>query len=264
MKSLPHLSRIFFLLAIVSAGLIGMPAHGQRLSIQPATDEEESSTSPEVEEPLIENPVFEEEKLEQHYNTRAVVPHKFKEEALEANRQVSLGRLDQAAAIYRKILEAHPESLFALSNLAVVEFRQGEFGSAARRLEIALKNAPQDAFSYSVLGICYYQMGQLDQAVKALNQSISIDPGDARTRNYMGIVSSKKGWWRAAEAEYKRAIELDPDFSDGYYNLATVYAYRPSPDYSLAREYYTKALKAGYEPSPELEKQINFKNREQE
>ncbi len=235
--------------------------HAQRLSIQPGEGIEDSAPPPAEDAPLIKNPVISQDKLEKHYNTRAVVPHTFKEEALEANRLVSVGRMEEAAAIYRKILKAYPESLFALSNLAVVEFRQGEFGSAARRLEVALKNAPKDAFCYSTLGICYYQMGQLDLAVKALNQSISLDPGDARTRNYMGIVSSKKGWWRAAEAEYKRAIELDPDFSDGYYNLATVYAYRPSPDYSLAKEYYTKALKAGYEPSPELEKQIGFKRK---
>jgi tetratricopeptide (TPR) repeat protein len=242
----------------------GIPAgsiHAQRLTIQPSDLPEEPSPAPELpqEKPLLETPVFEEEKLEGFYNTRAVVPHKFKEDALEANRLVGVGQLEKAAVIYRKILEAYPESLFGLSNLAVVEFRQGKFGPAAKKLEVALKNAPEDAFSHSVLGICYYQMGKLDLAVKALNRSISIDPGDARTRNYMAIVASQKGWWRAAEAECKRAIELDPDLAESYYNLATVYAHRPSPDYLLARDFYAKALKAGYEASPELEKRIGFK-----
>lgn len=242
--------------ACVCLVLVQVVAEGQRLPVPSVPVEEEGTPGPEEE--LLKEPVYDPEKLEAFYNTRSVVPHRLKTEAERANELVRSGELTKAGQIYERILDEYPQSLFALSNLAVVRFRLQQFEEAAVLLETALKNAPDDAFCHSVLGICYYQMGKLDEAVKALNRSISLDPGDARTRNYMGIVSSKKGWWRAAEDECRRAIELDPSLSDGYYNLATIYAFRPSPDLSLARTFYAKALKAGHRAESEFEEMIGF------
>jgi len=232
----------------------------QRLSIDPSLipSEDEQAKERDPFDELLNEPVYEDETLRKYYRTRSVVPHRYKRVALRANELVSAGQLDQGGRYYQKILDEYPDSLFALSNLAVVQFRRGQFRQAILLLEKALVNAPDDAFVHSTLGICHFELGELDLAVKALNQSITLDPGDARTRNFMAIVSSEKGWWGAAEKECLRAIELDPEYSGGYYNLANVYAYRPTPDVSLAREYYKKALKAGHPPNEEIEKKINY------
>jgi Flp pilus assembly protein TadD len=197
--------------------------------------------------------------LEEIFRTEPVVPHRFRDTANRANEMVKSGRLAEAAALYEQILKAHPKSLFALSNLGVVHFRLGNFPEARKCLEAALQGNPRDAFSLSILGITCYKLGLLSLSVQHLNDAIRIDPTDPRTHNYMGIVSSKKGWWRAAEDECRRAVQLDPRYADPHYNLALIYANRPSPDMLLAREAYTKALKLGYPPSPELEAQIGYK-----
>jgi Flp pilus assembly protein TadD/predicted nuclease with TOPRIM domain len=190
------------------------------------------------------------------YSTRPRIPNEFRETAEDAKRLFSQGRFDESAAKYTEILNMYPESLYALSNLAVVRFQQANYPATEELLKTAVKLAPQDAFSHSILGISLYQQGKHDEAVQYLSRAAALDPNDPKTRNYLGIAASQKGWQEAAEQECRKAIELDPQYGDAHFNLAVIYATQKPPARELARRHYNRALELGVPRDAQLEKII--------
>lgn len=187
------------------------------------------------------------------FSKRPRVPGEFRELAREANELFAQQKFDEAAAKYQTILNTYPDSLYALSNIAVVRFQQGNYAEAEEHLRRAVKLAPQDAFSHSILGIALYQQGKYDEAVQMLSRAIALDPNDPKTRNYLGISASQKGWQEAAEQECRKAIELDPNYGDAHFNLAVIYATQRPPSLELARRHYNRAVELGIPRDQQLE-----------
>lgn len=192
-----------------------------------------------------------------NYATSPTVPTEFKDVAEEANLLFQQGKFDEAAAKYQLILNSYPESLYGISNIAVVRFQQGRYPAAEEHLRRAVKLAPKDAFSHSILGIVLYQQGKYDEAVQILSRASALDPNDPKTRNYLGIAASQKGWQEAAEQECRKAIELDPQYGDAHFNLAVIYATQNPPAKELSRRHYNRALELGVPRDDQLETLIN-------
>ncbi|MDX6766353.1 MAG: tetratricopeptide repeat protein [Candidatus Methylacidiphilales bacterium] len=190
------------------------------------------------------------------YANRPRVPGEFKDLAREANELFAQGKFDEAAAKYQTILNTYPDSLYALSNIAVVRFQQQNYKEAEIYLRKAVQQSPQDAFSHSILGISLYQQGKYDEAVQMLSRAIALDPNDPKTRNYLGISASQKGWQEAAEQECRKAIELDPNYGDAHFNLAVIYATQKPPSLELARRHYNRAVELGIPRDQQLEGMI--------
>ncbi|MEM6823366.1 MAG: tetratricopeptide repeat protein [Verrucomicrobiota bacterium] len=190
------------------------------------------------------------------YSSSPRVPTEFQESAGQANSLFQKGKFDEAAAIYQNILNSYPESLYGVSNLAVVRFQQGQYPEAETLLRQATKLSPQDAFSHSILGIVLYQQGKYDEAVQVLSRASALDPNDPKTRNYLGIAASQKGWQEAAEQECRKAIELDPQYGDAHFNLAVIYATQKPPAKELSRRHYNRALELGVPRDTQLESLI--------
>ncbi len=188
------------------------------------------------------------------YATKPRIPADFKDVADEAIALFNQQKFDEAAAKYQTILNAHPDCLYALSNLGVVRFQQGKYPEAEKALREAVKLSPQDAFSQSVLGIVLYQQGKYDEAVQVLTRAVSLDPNDPKAHNYLGISASQKGWQEAAEQECRKAVEIDPNYGDAHFNLAVIYATEKPPALELARKHYRKALDLGVPKDEQLEK----------
>jgi Flp pilus assembly protein TadD len=190
------------------------------------------------------------------FTNRPRVPSEFKDLAREANELFAQGKFDDAAAKYQTILNTYPDSLYALSNIAVVRFQQQNYKEAEVYLRKAVQQSPQDAFSHSILGISLYQQGKYDEAVQMLSRAIALDPNDPKTRNYLGISASQKGWQEAAEQECRKAIELDPNYGDAHFNLAVIYATQKPPSLELARRHYNRAVELGIPRDQQLEGMI--------
>ena len=187
------------------------------------------------------------------FTNRPRVPSEFRDLAREANELFARQKFDEAAAKYQTILNTYPDSLYALSNIAVVRFQQGNYAEAESHLRRAVQLAPQDAFSHSILGISLYQQAKYDEAVQMLSRAIALDPNDPKTRNYLGISASQKGWQEAAEQECRKAIELDPNYGDAHFNLAVIYATQRPPSLELARRHYNRAVELGIPRDQQLE-----------
>ena len=115
---------------------------------------------------------------------------------------------DNAAAKYKAIIAAHPDCLYAWSNLGVTRFQQGRLDLAADALSQAVKLNPNDAFCLTNLGIIYVQLGRYDEAVALLQKSVALHPNDPMSHNYLGGAYEKMGRRKEGEAEIEKARTL--------------------------------------------------------
>jgi tetratricopeptide (TPR) repeat protein len=163
------------------------------------------------------------------------------------------GRLDQAEAIYRQILETDPEQPEALHLLGLLAAQSGRAEQAVELINAAIRARPDRAEYYNNLGevfralhrhaeaIAAYEEairlkadyaeaydnlgsaleeeGALDAAIAAFRQALSIKPRYARAHNSLGRTLQAKGDLTAAVNAYQNAVQLQPEFADSYNNL---------------------------------------------
>ena len=98
------------------------------------------------------------------------------------------GRLTEAAAGYRQVLDQAPDHGDALNRLGVLYIQTGDYAAAAPVLQAAIRAAPGDAVRHSNLATALRRLGRLPEALAACLQ----------------------------------ALRLSPDFADGLVNLVTI------------------------------------------
>jgi tetratricopeptide (TPR) repeat protein/MinD-like ATPase involved in chromosome partitioning or flagellar assembly len=167
----------------------------------------------------------------------------------------STGRLTEAAAAYRKVLDqlrtslgpAHPALAVACSNLATSLRQLGQLDEAGNFYRQAIEilehaDSQGDPFlflAYEGLGTVLRQLGHLDEAEDLYRRALerlestarSGDPSAARIYNSLGMLLQQAGRLDEAESLYRRALERlesvarpgDPAVSKIYDNLADIF-----------------------------------------
>jgi len=116
------------------------------------------------------------------------------------------GKLDEAQAFVRQVLERHPRDADAWRNLAAIEADRGH----VRLAESALNNARK------------------------------LDDKDAGILNSLGLLAMRRDDATAARENFEQATQLDPSFAPAWANLAALaLSYR---DYAGAEAAYAKAV----------------------
>jgi len=100
------------------------------------------------------------------------------------------GRLDEAAAAYRRAEAADPADIRAAYSLAVIDIRAGRVDRARRRLLAVVAH----------------------------------DPGLFAAQQNLGAVCQSLGLWPEAETAYRRALALRPDAAETHFSLARALA----------------------------------------
>jgi tetratricopeptide (TPR) repeat protein len=127
------------------------------------------------------------------------------------------GRLDQAEASYRKVLDLDPGHAKAHNNLGCVLTLQGRHDEAlvcyrhALRLEPGLAEANQN-----ISGMTSDAQAR-ETAVRAYQTQIRNDPADARAHLNLAKIYSGQGRNTEAMECLERSIELDPDDAEAHY-----------------------------------------------
>jgi Flp pilus assembly protein TadD len=182
------------------------------------------------------------------------VPEDSRGLADHAAAQFSSGKYDGAASDYQQIIDRHPDSLYAWSNLGVIRFTAGDLAGAQTALEKCVAMTPNDAFSRVYLGMTYYRLSRFDDALGMLETAVKLDPSNAMGHTFLGCCLTQKGRSADAERELKKAIELDSHSHDAYFNLAVVLATTKPPEITEARRDYHRAIELGAPRNPKLEK----------
>ncbi len=140
--------------------------------------------------------------------SNGAIPNDMRNLAQKAAAAFKADRFDEAAEIYQKIIQAHPDSLYAWSNLGVVRFQQRRYDEARKALEQAVALNPKDAFCLSHLGLADLELKSYDDAIQSFEASIAIRPNDAMTHYNLSRAYEAVGRHADAERELNKAREL--------------------------------------------------------
>lgn len=184
------------------------------------------------------------------------------------------GRLDQADALYRLVLEANPEQPDALHLLGLLKFHQGQAEeadlligkaigfngdnpayhsnhalalTALGRVEDALAAynralalAPNTASALDGKGTLLRQLGRMDEAIEMLSKAVDCAPLMPEPHTNLGNTFQAAGKLDEAIACYERALHVDPKFTPARGNLALALFLNGDPHQAVV--HYREAL----------------------
>ncbi|OIR03598.1 photosystem I assembly protein Ycf3 [mine drainage metagenome] len=167
------------------------------------------------------------------------------------------GRLQEAALLYRGILERDPGNFDATHLLGAlcIATRQVALGVKLLRRCIALN--PGVAEAHNNLGLGYREMGEFQAAEACYRKALELRPDYPEAYNNLGIVLRAMHRFEDAEDAYRRALALKPQYAEAHNNLGAVHharhrlgealacyraAYAINPDYGKARNNEALAL----------------------
>ncbi len=132
------------------------------------------------------------------------------------------GRIEAAAAIYRRLLDIDPEHADAWHLLGLTLHQRGENSLAVPTIRRALGLNPQVANYHNSLGLALHGAGDLAGAVNALRTAVALDDGDADAYNNLGMVLTDLRSFLAAREALEQSLALRPDHQGAIYNLGRV------------------------------------------
>jgi tetratricopeptide (TPR) repeat protein len=142
-----------------------------------------------------------------------------------AKRLQQEGKLEEALAEYRAVLEADGSNLVALHQVAKICETQGKWEEAVEEYKKAIEVDAQPPFwVYRHLGFALSQLGKLDEAIAEYERAISLEPKNAETYSLLGQAQSKQGYTSEAISNYQKFIELNANVPVWVYlNLELIY-----------------------------------------
>ncbi len=158
----------------------------------------------------------------------------------QALEQHQRGFLDQAARLYRQVLDAQPDHADALHLLGVVAHQQGDHVRAAEWIVQAIARNPRVPAYYANLAEVYRALGQLDRAAACCRSALLLQPNYPEAANNLGNILLEQGQVEAAADQFRAALRLRPDFALACNNLGN--ALRLQGDTAAALAHFRQAV----------------------
>ena len=132
------------------------------------------------------------------------------------------GRMDEAAAHFRRAVEISPEDPIGNFNLAASAQEKGDLPEAARRYQLMLQlqsDTRLQADAYARLGSVYRAMGNFSQARSSYRAALQLVPGNPLVLVQLGVLAQQMQEFDEAIADYSKAMAIQPT-DVGYLLLA--------------------------------------------
>ena len=130
------------------------------------------------------------------------------------------GRLGEAMAQYRRVLDLSPRHPDALHMLGVIALQSGQTETAIQHIQRALEIAPQLAQAHHNLGFALRAAKRLDDALAAFRRAVELKPDYADAHNSIGtLLVEDPARLDEAEAAFRRLLALAPDNAAAHNNL---------------------------------------------
>jgi len=130
------------------------------------------------------------------------------------------GHLETAQALIARALEGKPKDAAALNNLGTAFLRAGRLDDAREQFERAAKAQPAYADAQANLGNVLRQLGRVADAVAPLRRAHAANPKSAATADLLGASLLETGDTRAALAIFEAAAKARPREVEVWTNLA--------------------------------------------
>lgn len=121
------------------------------------------------------------------------------------------GRLVEAAACYRQVLDANPGVPSNYVNLAVLEMKRNRADEAVRLLEQARSKFPDSEVVLSRLMGIYLNAGRWQDALSTGRALLEKDPAHFDALFLSGSAYARLGKWEDALACYRKALAIEPE-----------------------------------------------------
>jgi predicted O-linked N-acetylglucosamine transferase (SPINDLY family) len=144
------------------------------------------------------------------------------------------GRLDEARAGYREVLERDPRSFDAAHMLGVIALQRQSPEEALGHFERASNLDPASAVAHNSLGETLRRLGRLPEALERLRRAAELDPQFAVAQFNLGGVLRRLGRDEEALEALRRATLLQPDFAVAHASLGAAQRDAGNLDEALA------------------------------
>jgi predicted O-linked N-acetylglucosamine transferase (SPINDLY family) len=151
------------------------------------------------------------------------------------------GRFQQAAEIYRQILQIQPDHADALHLLGVIAHQGGQHALALDLISRAIQSAPSIALYYCNIAPVLLALDQKNEALACYQKVVELQPDHVEALNNIGHLQQQLGRVDEAVASYQRAITIKPDYAEAHYNLGITLMSQGRREEALASN--RKALK---------------------
>jgi protein O-GlcNAc transferase len=119
-------------------------------------------------------------------------------------------RWDEAASLYRALLQRSPAHVDALEGMGLVALQLGRVSEGLDWLARAKARAPQNPRVLANFGIAQKRNGLLEEAIATYREAVSLAPTLATLVN-LARAEREAGRLSEAIATFQRALELDPE-----------------------------------------------------
>ena len=153
---------------------------------------------------------------------------------------INQGRLQEAEAIYKSLIQQGAGDHLVFGNLGAICTMQGRHQEAATFLKEALAIKPDFPDILANLGYVSQQRGDLQDAIDFCRKALAIKPNTPEALCTLGKALQKQGNLNAAIDAYRKALVFKPEYCDALFNLGD--ALQQHDDLDAAIDAYRKAL----------------------
>ena len=159
------------------------------------------------------------------------------EQAIALHQQ---GKLEQAEALYLKLLELDPRLFGPRYYLGVMRLQQDRNAEACEYLDQALSIFPNDVGALMNYGMALRAAGRSEEALTAFDRALSLQPNMAEGLYNRGVALSDLQRFELAVDSFDRALALQPEMIAAMVNRAVALAAMQRLDDAIAG--YDRAL----------------------
>jgi tetratricopeptide (TPR) repeat protein len=153
---------------------------------------------------------------------------------------MSRGRLNDAVSCFQNALNAKADFFEACFNLGRAYKKLGHYSEAIESFRRALVIKEDHVPAYLELSFVCFKLGNTSGAINCCKKALELDPECTDAYNFLGNALVSHGDVPAALESYRRALQIRPDRADIYFNYAN--ALKGSGQLSSAIENYRQAL----------------------
>jgi tetratricopeptide (TPR) repeat protein len=149
----------------------------------------------------------------------------------KARRHAKRGETEQAAEIYRRVLEKYPQNRKAQAaldglgpsadqmNALIALYTSGQLERALAEGEALAARFPSAAFVPNLLGAVNAGLGRLEAAAACYTRALELKSGYAEAHSNLADTLNALGRPEQAMANLAEALRLEPDFAEAHNNM---------------------------------------------
>ena len=137
------------------------------------------------------------------------------QEAMALHKQ---GRLDEAQAMYERILESSPANADCLHLLGVMASQRGDHARAVALMGRALEADPRNAACHYNRALAFHACHEPAGALAEFDAALALNPDQAGAWSSRGVVLQEMRRFAAALESCDRALALQPQLPEAHFN----------------------------------------------